>query len=222
LLIFVSCGQPLRSRVLTKENEMALLQAVGQSSAFTAEERERLARIVMAAKMGEAFGQHDHTIYGRTLGDLLDEAERQEAQAAERRAAEERLAEELRAKNAAVQAKLLDALAVVVLSKEDAEYAFMRAIEVRCGIKNTSGQEIRAFKGRLAAFDQFGEEIGSTLLESYAPLGAGQDRTIKERMIDGFGTSLKKLREIPFQDVKWEWRPASVAFADGSVLQLEE
>lgn len=120
-------------------------------------------------------------------------------------------------------AQMLRAATVKVVSKgfEKADYQTVMhdGITVRFVIKNTSGKDIRGLRGTMVFKDIFGAEIKSFQLSYYEGLNAGEQKTWDGVVeYNSFVAEDQKLRDTPLGNLKVEWKPRVVLFADGTKL----
>jgi hypothetical protein len=120
------------------------------------------------------------------------------------------------------------ATSVTVLEKsfheaDTSNYEYQSSFVVLLQYHNLSDRPIKAFKGGLEFYDQFGSRITGFAIEWQHPLGPGAITT--ERMSYDYNQFMQgdnKLRETPLRDLKTKWEPSMVIFADGSSLKKSE
>lgn len=86
---------------------------------------------------------------------------------------------------------------------------------------NKSAKDIRGYKGVFAIKDIFGDEIIKISYKSDEVLRAGQSK--KEEMglnYNQFMDSHKKLRSTAMENLRVEWQPEMIMFADGTAVGL--
>jgi hypothetical protein len=86
---------------------------------------------------------------------------------------------------------------------------------------NKSAKDIRGYKGTFAIKDIFGDELIKISYKSDEVLRAGQSK--KEEMglsYNQFMDSHKKLRSTAMDNLRIEWQPEMIMFADGTALGL--
>ena len=99
---------------------------------------------------------------------------------------------------------------------------YQNYITIRAVYENKSGKDIRAFKGTIQFNDLFGAEIMPVNISEDNPIQAGEMRregwTLKYNQ---FIDKHVKLRNTELDNMKPEWRPSVILFADGSSLEVQ-
>ncbi len=121
---------------------------------------------------------------------------------------------------------LLNALSVNLVGKNFTErdfYAGRSSDNLSFSIQQTnkSAKDIRGYKGVFAIKDIFGDEIIKVSYKSDEVLRAGQSK--KEEMslnYNQFTNSHQKLRAAAMENLRVEWQPEMIMFADGTALGL--
>ncbi|HJQ41138.1 MAG TPA: hypothetical protein VKB93_28710 [Thermoanaerobaculia bacterium] len=221
--LLAGCGNP-KNLVVTAENQDEVLQKVARSKKLSDEEKQTFAAAVMRAGMARAFSEalggkpsaDAPVVIGKTVGQIIEEARERTAKEKERVARMKRLAEEVRRRQDARLKIMRDAVLVTPLSMKDLPGGFMAAIELKYAIENTSGKEIRAFEGTVRFRDVLGHRVEDGYVKVNEPLEPGEKRTItKSQFVTQLGG--RKL-----SDVRAEWIPDTVLFADGTRLDRRE
>ena len=223
VLLLAGCENP-KNLVVTAENQDEVLQKVAQSKKLSDEEKRTFAAAVMRAGMAKAFtdafggkpSPKAPTLVGKTVAQIIDEERKRDAEEKEREAREKRLAEEAQQREEARLKTLRDAVLVTPFSMAETTSGFMTAVEVKYAVENTSGKEIRAFEGTMRYRDVLGHQIEESNLKVTEPLKVGEKRNITDHE---FVTSLRSKK---LSDVKPEWIPDTVLFADGTRIDREE
>lgn len=122
---------------------------------------------------------------------------------------------------------LLNALSVGVTGKEFSAANFYAGrpsdyLSFNIQQTNKSAKDIRGFKGVFAIKDIFGDEIIKISFKSDDGLRAGQSK--KEEMglnYNQFMDSHQKLRSTAMENLRVEWQPEMIMFADGTALNLQ-
>jgi hypothetical protein len=90
-------------------------------------------------------------------------------------------------------------------------------ITIRCAYENTSGKDIRAFKGVAVFKDLFGVDVYRVNLTISDPIKAeAQGKWEGTMQFNQFVAAQKQFRDTELKDMVVTWMPASVLFADGS------
>jgi len=217
LLLLVSCRnvKDLRFR---KDNTESVMQKVQKSRDLTGEE----VQLLMAATMRSAFEQG--TFEGKTVGQVIREQRKLLQDADARDKEEKRLADEAKRREDSLGNELRQYLTVTIYDKSfhkadiySGEY--QDYILSKFAFENRGQKDIRAFRGTVVFQDLFGQELYSTGLAYDEGIRAGQKKnwtgTIK---YSEFEDALVRLRSKDLSNLKVEWRPKTILFADGGVL----
>lgn len=121
---------------------------------------------------------------------------------------------------------LLNALSVNLTSKEFAAADFYAGrpsdyLSFNIQQTNKSAKDIRGFKGVFAIKDIFGDEIIKISFKSDDVLRTGQSKKDKMSLnYNQFMDSHQKLRSTAMENLRVEWQPEMIMFADGTALNL--
>ena len=160
----------------------------------------------------------------KTVGDIIEEERAFLAAADARQAEEDRLAAEAQAAADARVAELRQALTLTIFDKgfrpsDVRNGQFEDFILIQAAYENTSGKDIRAFRGSVQFADLFGKEIYTTTLTISDPLAAGANATWSGQIrYNQFMADQQALRNTALEDMNIGWRPASIMFADGTTI----
>ncbi len=222
-----ACSKDPHKLKITEQNRDSFMESIKDTKGLTADEVRMLMAYQMRSATQKAFGGTPDSVLGKTLGDIITqerkfeekekkEGEEQKRLAAEAAAKEQRRAEELRkALNLSVYDKSFRASDPSAGSYED-------YIIIKCAYENTSGKDIRAFKGKLRFADLFGSEIFESGLTISDPVGAGQKATwVGTIKYNQFIDQDVRLKNTLLKDMKAEWLPSSIIFADGTKIGEE-
>lgn len=115
------------------------------------------------------------------------------------------------------------AVSVRIVSKGFAKADYRTGMHDRITVKfvftNGSGKDIRGFRGTIVFRDISGVQIKSIQLSSYEGLKAGQQKTWDGVLdYDPFMAEDRKLRDTPIGNLKVEWNPQTILFANGTKL----
>ena len=211
-------GMFLGNTVVTSSNQAQIEQQVASSNMSDGDKAEFSAALLRT----------EYAPTGKTVNQVVSD---QRAFEIEQKAEQERaaqLAAQERAKREATLKTMLGSLTVGVVSKS------FQAADVESGTyqdqiaetfiyKNTSSKTIRAFKGVMVYKTLMGDLITKINLENDTPIEAGHSITW-----DGvtdynqFEDKDVKLRQTKLMDMKIEWQPTSILFADGSRLEVTD
>lgn len=212
-----ACGSPKDKRMTDANKEQVFTEAA-QSKRLTVEEKQLLASFMMRATassaLGGLFGANTPkvTYAGKTVGQIIEEERVFQAQQKGEEGKRARLAAEAKARLDALAAQINKALTVAVFDKRTVEVSFMSVTYLKLVAENTSGKDIRGFTGRLKIRDMFGDEMHDTGVKVTEPIKAGAKLTWEEFVNDS------TVSKASLKDLKFEWTPQQVLFADGSQL----
>lgn len=225
LLTFtMACSADPHALRITEANKDSFLKDLKDSKGFTVEEVGLLMSFQMRNGMANAIGGRGESPVGRTVGEIIEAERKVRADADAKEAEQKRLAAEAKAKEDALTAELRKAINLTVFDKgfHDSNPQagdFEDLITVKCAYENNSGKDIRAFKGRVRFTDLFGVEIFSIGLTIDDPISTGQKATWAGTIkYNQFVSEHQKLRNTELANMKVEWRPLSIIYADGTTV----
>lgn len=216
-LAAAACGSP-KNKAVTDADKEQVIEEVAESLRLTAEEKQLFASFMMRASASSALGgllganTPKVTYSGKTVGQIIEEEGAFQAQRKAEEAKRARLAAEAKARLAALATEFNKALTVAVFAKRPVEVSFMQYTYLKLVAENTSGKDIRGFTGRLRIRDMFGDELQDAHVKATEPIKAGAKRTWEELVDDS------RIRKASLKNLKFEWTPEQVLFADGSQL----
>ena len=224
LSVFVGCAPDPHQIVITEEDASNLLDVLDDQEGLTVEEVRLLVGRQVRAEAVDALGGEAASIVGRTVGELIAEERTFQEEAELRRQEEERLAAEARARDEALAAELRDAILLAVSSKDfipsNARAGrYSDYLTFRVAYENTSGRDIRAFRGRVRFTDLFGDEIYAFGITIQDPIVSGAHGTWDGQIdYNEFVDDHVRVRQTDLDDMRVEWLPSGVIFADGTQL----
>ena len=227
LLLMLACAKDPHKLKITEENKDDFVDSIKNSKQLTVEETRLLLAYQMRNAAGQAFGQSPASIVGKTVGDLINDERGFEEKAKKDSESQARLAAEAKAKEEAVAAQLRKTVNLSVYEKSyeaaDPEAGtYSDYIVIKCAYENNSSKDIRAFKGKLRFTDLFGGEIYESGLTISDPINAGATSTWTGSIkYNQFMDEDVKLKNTALKDMRVEWLPRSVIFADGSKVGEE-
>ena len=124
----------------------------------------------------------------------------------------------------ALAAELRDAILLAVSSKDfipsNARAGrYSDYLTFRVAYENTSGRDIRAFRGRVRFTDLFGDEIYAFGITIQDPIVSGAHGTWDGQIdYNEFVDDHVRVRQTDLDDMRVEWLPSGVIFADGTQL----
>lgn len=221
LVLFVGCSN-VKDLEFTGKNTDEIMEKVRKNKDLTGEENG----LLMAAMM--RYTMTEQSLKGRRVKDLIAEQKKivDETEAKEKEA--KRLAEEAAKKEAAIAAELVKYISVAPFKKSFQQADLMSGeyedrINITFVFDNKGQKDIRAFKGVTKFKNLFGEEIYSTNLSYDAGIKAGSRKNWNGSLqYNQFIASHVKLRDTDLSNMKFEWIPKAIIFADGSTIGVEK
>lgn len=181
---------------------------------MTDEERSLLAAYAVHNSMAAVFGGGKPGLpTGKTVGEMIEEQRKLVAQEKEEEERQKKLAAEV----AAQQAQMRNTIGVALLGFKQKEGFMSDYIEVQYAYENRSDKDVRAFEGEVAYKDILGNDLEEVQLKVLTPITSGAKASTTNKlpfMVYG------KLRGKKMDDVKIEWRPKKILFADGSETEV--
>jgi hypothetical protein len=216
----VSCSD-VKDLKFTKDNQDQVMEKVRKSKDLTGEE----VGLLMAALMRTSFSGGG--LEGKTVGKLIEEQRKMAADAEVKEKEAKRLAEEAAKKETQVAAELSKHILVAPFKKSfhkadwhNSEYE--DTIAIAFVFENKSDKDIKAFKGEAVFKDLFGEVIRKSNLTYDEGIKAGQKKNWYGSMkYNQFMDDARKFKDTELENMKFEWRPKAIIFADGSKAGME-
>ena len=216
------CGSDPHKLKITEQNKGSFMESIKDSKGLTVEENRLLIAYEIRNVTGRAFGGNETNVVGKTVAQVIQEERQLEEKQKKEQVEQNRLAEEAAAKEQARAAELRKAVNLSVYDKsfqaaDPTEGSYQDYIVIRCAYENTSGKNIRAFKGKLHFTDLFGGEIYQSGLTISDPIEAGQKATWAGTIkYNQFLDNDVRLKNAALRDMKAEWLPSSIIFTDGT------
>ena len=218
-----ACAQDPRNLTITEENQDSFMEEL-KDATMTVEEFGLITTAQMRRALATSFEAEGPVFIGKTVGDIIEEERAFLAAAEARQAEEDRLAAEAQAAADARVAELRQALTLTIFDKgfrpsDVRNGQFEDFILIQAAYENTSGKDIRAFRGSVQFADLFGKEIYTTTLTISDHLAAGANATWSGQIrYNQFKADHQALRNTALEDMNIGWRPASIMFADGTTI----
>jgi hypothetical protein len=218
--LLIACSN-VKDLKFTKDNQEQIMEKVRKSKDLTGEE----VGLLMTALMRTSFSGGG--IEGKTVGQLIQEQRKLVAEADAKEKEAKKLAEEAAKKEAAVAAELSQHIIVAPFKKSfhKADYRnfeYEDKIDISFVFENKSNKDIKAFKGETVFKDAFGEPIKNIPLTYDQGIKAGQKKNWHgELRYNQFMQDQRKFRDTELGNMKFEWKPKAIIFADGSKLGLD-
>jgi hypothetical protein len=218
LCFFLIACSNVKDLKFTKDNKAEVMEKVKKSKDLTGEE----VGLLMAAMMRTAIS--GEKLEGKTVGQLIAEQKRifEESEVKEKEA--KQLVEKEAARQAQITKELARYITVVPISKSFTKADFNSGqysdeINLVFIFENTSGKDIKAFKGETVFKDAFGENIRTINLTYDEGLKAGQKKKWYGQVeYNQFIADQRKFRDTELANMKFEWQPKAIIFADGTQI----
>ena len=216
----VACNN-VKDLKFTKNNQDQIMEKVRKSKDLTGEE----VGLLMSAMMRTTFS--DGGIEGKTVGKLIEEQRKMVADSEAKAKEAKRIAQEAAKKEALVAAELSKQIMVTPYKKSFRKanwqnQEFEDKIDVSFMFENKSNKDIKAFKGEAIFKDAFGELIDKSNLMDDEGIKVGQKKKwIGSRKYNQFIEGQQRFKNTELENMKFEWKPQGIIFADGSKIGID-
>jgi hypothetical protein len=213
LLICSSCTN-IKSKKVTEENKEKVLSEISTSTELTNEEKQLLLGYFMRQNMATIFqGGKPGLPSGKTLGEMIQDQKKWVAQEKEEEERQKHLAAEIAGK----QAEMRNIIGVALYSFARRRNSLIDYVEAGYAYENRSTRDVRAFDGWIVYNDVLGNKLEEVRLKVLKPIKAGQKASVTDDLpFMAYGG----LRDKVLDDVRIEWRPKKILFADGSSVEV--
>jgi hypothetical protein len=236
-LTLVACGSP-NDIVLGPEPLKQMAEQGDKFKKLSEEDRTLLVGFIAASSIGRAFGAEVKPITGRTVGEVLKDAnswrEKMKAAEVEQKKHQDEVAAlkvKADAERNAIADKIAGMVTIAVLDKfvlpknyEAGRYSEL--LMIKYALENKSEKTIRQIKGRVEFVDATGDPVGDLGVDFDQPIAAG--RTLKTDTGIGWKTnqfsrgSIEKIAERDFGSMKATFKATSIAFEGGEIIRAPE
>lgn len=201
------------------ETESDFLGSISDLRGLSVGEVQLLMGFILRHELGALSGSRESGLVGMTIGEMIEAQRNQMAEQEQLAEQEEQLAVDARAEEDARARLLRETIALTVYEKSFLEADFEDYIQIKCSYENKSEKEIRGFQGVVRFSDIFGDLIYQSGIKIADPVGPGA-KGFWTGGIDynQFMDDHKALRNTALNDMKVEWIPVTIIFADGTVL----
>lgn len=219
-LLVLGCNNA-KDLKFTGKNTDEVLEKIKMSKDLTGEEIGLLTGALMRYTLTSK------SLEGKKVKEIIAEQKQIAAEAEAKEKEAKRLAEEAEKKEAAIAAELAKYIAVAPFKKSFHKADFMSGeyedrININFIFENKGPKDIRAFKGVAKFKDLFGEEIHSSNISCDEAVKAGSKKNWSGSLkFNQFIASQVKLRDTDLSNMKFEWIPKAVIFADGSTIGMD-
>jgi hypothetical protein len=210
LMLSLLCGCSVKNTKVTDENSDQIIANVQKSHDLTGEEYDLFKAAMLRYAMS---GQK---LQGASVGQLIQEQREINAKLEQARKEADQRAKNLAAEAAAKEAEMRNLLSVAVTSIGVDRSGFIRATAVSYIYQNQSAKDIRAFEGSLEFKDVLGNKLEDVRLKVLKPVKAGAQGRFSER----YYAQYYSLTDKSVEDLRTEWHPTKILFADGSEQSL--
>jgi hypothetical protein len=223
LIAVAGCSGNVKNLRITEENKNTVFDQIKTTKDLTVEEVGLLQAYVLRKGLGDAFAGKTPTLpVGMTIGEIIDDQRKWVDNEKIRQAEEKERIARARAEEEKQRRQLLDAITLTVFEKGFQHVDYEDYVTIRAVYENKSGKDIRAFKGTIQFNDLFGVEIMPVNIAEDTPLAAGETRregwTLK---FNQFIDQHVKLRNTALENMKPEWKPSIILFADGTSMEVK-
>ena len=218
--LLIGCSEDPRQVIITEQNKDSFIDDIGDLKGLTVGEAQLLVKSQLRSKLSGALaGSNDDSIVGLTVGELIERERQFQADQEAEQAKQEKLAAEAKAKEEAIAAELRKTIQLSVFKKTFRDGDYSDYIIISCAYENASTKDVRAFRGILGFTDLFDSHIYKTRLTISDPVKAGKKGTwVGQIDYNQFVEAEQALRSTDLEDMKVNWLPSSVIFADGTQI----
>jgi hypothetical protein len=210
LIALCGCGN-VKNKKITENNQKEILQQIKNSKDLTGEELQ----LLQGAMFRSAFQGHAGLPVGKTVGEVIKEQREWVAKTGKDEKEQKEREKRLAAEQEARVAEMRKALTVGLAGFEKRKGYLSDFIEAQYAYENTSGREIRAFQGTVVYSDVLGNHLDDDPVKVLKPIRIGgkgmQVENLPLMLYHGLGNKNR-------DDVKAEWKPEKILFADGTSL----
>jgi len=222
VLAVTGCSGNVKDRQITEENKEKLFDEIKATKDLTVEEVGLLQAYVVRKGLGDVLAGKTPTLpVGMTIGGIINEQRKWIDDEKVREEAEKQKVAQAKAEEERQSKQLLDAIALTVFDKGYAKEDYQDYITIRTRFENTSGKDIRGFQGAVVFSDLFGSEIMPFRISEDVPLRVGESRRQGWNLkYNQFIDKHTKIRNTELANMKVEWKPEVILFADGTSLRV--
>ncbi len=233
----VGCSNP-KDIVFGPEPLEQIAEQGEQFKKLPEEDRALLVGYLTIIEMGKAFGADVKPATGRTVGEVLVDAQawKEKMKAAEleeqkRAAKAEALKNKVLAERKAIAEKISASVLVAVIDKTvlPKNYnvgRYNEMLSLKYAIENKSDRKIRQLKGRVTFKDATGDEIGWLPVDIDEPVKPGQilkTTTGRGWQINPFmNGDIERIAGRDFNSMTTTFEPESIAFEGGEILKAPD
>jgi hypothetical protein len=211
LLSVCSSCTNIKSEKVTDQNQEKIIRRILTNSDLTDDELRLLNGYIVRQSLSNPFqGDKASIPTGKTIGEMLEDQRNWVAQHTHQEKEEQERELKLAAEIATQEAVLREFVTVTLNKLEQSDPNFINGFEARIAFK-VGRNDIRAFRGKLVLSDALGNSFGEIPVKVLTPIKANCSGTTNYRNLY---ISFPELRWKRLQDIKTEWKPAEIIFAD--------
>lgn len=205
----------------TESNQSEIMEKIKNSKDLTGEETG----LLTIAMMRYSFEKKSFT--GKKVGEIIAEQKKIYTEAEMKEKEAKRLADEAAKKEAQIAAELSKYIVVAPFKKEFRKANYMNGIYddvivISFVFENKGTKDIKAFQGEAKFKDLFGTELKSNNLMYDNGLKAGEKKKWTGTLKFNQFSDNAKFRDTELGNIKFEWVPKAIIFADNSKLGSTE
>jgi hypothetical protein len=215
-----SCSN-VKDKKITEENKATVLEEA--SKKLTPEEFSLLEGYMMRQQLQQSIanifqeGKGPTISEGKTVGQMIEEQRKWATGHGDEEQKQKHLAADVAAKQAEMRSVIGVALLSYSIKKGPLDSRSLDSADVGYAYKNRSAKDVRAFEGRVVFSDILGNKLADVPLKVLTPVKAGEKASATdELMFDPY----EELRDKKLADLKVEWMPEKILFADDSLIEV--
>jgi hypothetical protein len=211
LLSLCSSCTDIKSEKVTDQNQEKIVSRILTNRELSDDELRLLNGYIVRQSLSNPFQGDKLSIpTGRTIREMVEDQRNWMAQNTQQENEEKRAESELAAETATRERGLREYVTVTLDGFEQSDPNYINGFEARIAFK-AGRRDLRAFRGKLALFDALGNSLGEIPVRELTPLKANYSGTTNYRSLYA---SFPELRWRHLQDIKTEWKPTEIIFAD--------
>ena len=215
-------GGDLQKLRVTEANKTTVFDEIKNSRSLTLEEVGLLqAFVIRKGFAGALSGEPTALPVGMSIGEMINDQREWVIEDTKRKVAEEERQAQASTEEGKRRKALLEAMTLTVVQKGFEREKDQDFITIDVMYENKSGKPIRGFKGAIQFNDLFGTEITPFTISEDEPLAPGAIRrqgwTLKYNQL---ADKHMELRNTALYNMKIEWKPQVILFADGTSLEM--
>jgi hypothetical protein len=217
ILCFCSSCSNIKSKKITDGNKDKIINEIAISKDLSEEERKLASAYIIRQNMAHVFQDGKPDIpTGKTVGEMIEDQRKWATQLEEQEKIEKEKEARLAAEIAAKERELREFVTVTLYGIREADAGFMKGFDARIAYK-AGVRDIRAFQGNLVLSDVLGNSLGKIPVKVLTPLKANETGVTD---YDNLYMAFPELQGKRLEDIKTQWTPSKIVFADSTELSL--